>query len=55
MQRVDGDDLFVDRAGVERKSILTLKEDPELELLLLENTGQELTPAQKTFRGRWLN
>jgi predicted metalloprotease with PDZ domain len=47
--------VFVDRAGVERKTMLTLAEDPEIDLLLVENTRQELTAAQKTFRERWLN
>jgi predicted metalloprotease with PDZ domain len=47
--------VFVDRSGVERKTMMTLGEDPEIELVFLENTGQELTAAQKDFRGRWLN
>ncbi|OFW29562.1 MAG: hypothetical protein A3H97_01110 [Acidobacteria bacterium RIFCSPLOWO2_02_FULL_65_29] len=46
---------FVDRSGAERKAIVTLREDPRLELVTLESTGAPLTAAQKTFRQSWLN
>jgi predicted metalloprotease with PDZ domain len=47
--------VFVDRSGGERKSRVVLAEDPRLELVTIESTGMALTPAQKTFRERWLN
>jgi hypothetical protein len=33
---------------------VTLAEDPRIELVTVESTGRPLTPAQKTFRDRWL-
>lgn len=47
--------VFVDRVGIEKKTSVTLGEDPHMELLPVEATGRSLTPAQKTFRDRWLN
>jgi predicted metalloprotease with PDZ domain len=47
--------VFVDRGGMERRTSLTLREDPHLELVPVETTGRSLTPAQKMFRDRWLN
>jgi predicted metalloprotease with PDZ domain len=47
--------VFVDRAGAERKSTLTLGEDPRIGVLPVEQAGGVLTAAQKLFRDRWLN
>jgi hypothetical protein len=33
---------------------MTVAEDPSLELVTLEAAGQTPTPAQRAFRGRWL-
>ena len=33
---------------------ITLKEDPALEAVLLEDTGATPTAEQKSFRDRWL-
>ena len=46
---------FVDRGGIEKKTSVTLGEDPQLELVPRRNDRAALTPAQKTFRDRWLN
>jgi predicted metalloprotease with PDZ domain len=46
---------FVDRTGLERKSSVTVAEDPRIELVPVERAGGTLTAAQKLFRDRWLN
>jgi predicted metalloprotease with PDZ domain len=46
---------FADRTGVPRTSVITLGEDPALELVPIESTGGVLTAAQKAFRARWLD
>jgi predicted metalloprotease with PDZ domain len=47
--------VFVDRTGTEKQTTVTLREDPGIDLLPVETLGGALTPAQKTFRQRWLN
>jgi predicted metalloprotease with PDZ domain len=57
-RRKPGDSVlvsYVDRAGVERKTSITLQEEPQLELVPIETTGRPLTAAQKAFRAQWLN
>jgi predicted metalloprotease with PDZ domain len=57
-RRRPGDALsltFADRSGAERKTTVTLGEEPALELVPIETTGKTLTPDQKAFRTRWLN
>jgi predicted metalloprotease with PDZ domain len=49
------DVTFVDRTGVPRTGIVTLVEDPALEIVPVESTGGALTAAQKAFRARWLD
>jgi len=46
---------FLDRAGVTRTANVTLAENPHLEIVAAEAAGGSLTPAQRTFRDRWLN
>jgi predicted metalloprotease with PDZ domain len=48
------DVAFTDRAGTQMNAPVTLAEDPALEAVAVETTGSSLTPAQKTFRDRWL-
>jgi S1-C subfamily serine protease len=45
--------VFVDRAGAPKTASVTLAEDPHVEVVPAE-AGGTLTPAQKTFRDRWL-
>jgi predicted metalloprotease with PDZ domain len=45
---------FIDRARVTHRSTVTLAEDPHLEAIPIESAGGTLTPAQRTFRDRWL-
>lgn len=45
---------FVDRAGVARTGSVTLAEDPHVEVVPVESSGGALTPAQQSFRDRWL-
>jgi predicted metalloprotease with PDZ domain len=47
--------VFADRNGVERKTSVTLREDPRVQLVPVETSGGKLTPEQKAFRDRWLN
>jgi predicted metalloprotease with PDZ domain len=47
--------VFVDRTGAQKETSVTLREDPDLNLLPIEDLGGALTPAQKTFRQHWLN
>jgi predicted metalloprotease with PDZ domain len=45
---------FVDRTGAQRSTIVTLEEDPRLELLPAEAAGRTPSAAQRAFRERWL-
>jgi predicted metalloprotease with PDZ domain len=47
--------VFVDRTGAEKRTSVTLREDPGVDLFPVEMLGGALTPSQKTFRQRWLN
>jgi len=42
--------VFVDRSGRSKTATLTLREDPHLDVVPIE----ALTPAQRTFRDKWL-
>ena len=44
---------FIQR-GSEREVELTFDENPSLEVVTVESTGQDLTDAQRTFREAWL-
>ena len=46
--------VHVDRRDVEKTATVVLAEDPHLEIVALEESGGALTPAQRTFRDRWL-
>ncbi len=54
--RKPGDSVQVvyDRRGERITSVLTLVEDPGLELVPAEEAGQALTDAQRKFRDSWL-
>ncbi|TCD12834.1 M61 family peptidase [Pedobacter frigidisoli] len=41
--------------GEQKNTKLTLAENPNLELVSIEKTGETLTPAMQTFRDNWLN
>jgi predicted metalloprotease with PDZ domain len=45
---------FTDRGGNQKNARVTLGEDPALEAVGVEASGSPLTPAQRTFRDRWL-
>jgi predicted metalloprotease with PDZ domain len=45
---------YVERAGLARNAVVTLAEDPSLDLTPVESMGKPLTAAQKMFRDRWL-
>jgi predicted metalloprotease with PDZ domain len=45
---------YVDRSGLEKTTSVTLAADPHLEVIPLEAKGTAMTPAQRTFRERWL-
>jgi predicted metalloprotease with PDZ domain len=45
---------YVDRTGVEKMTTVALVEDPHLQVGPIETEGVALTPAQRTFRERWL-
>jgi predicted metalloprotease with PDZ domain len=45
---------YVDRTGVEKMATVALIEDPHLQVVPIETEGVALTPAQRTFRERWL-
>jgi predicted metalloprotease with PDZ domain len=55
--RKPGDSLQVvyDHRGQRITSVLTLVEDPTLELVPAEEAGQTLTEAQRRFRDSWLS
>jgi predicted metalloprotease with PDZ domain len=46
---------FVDRTGAMKTTMLTLAEDPRLEIVPIEAAGGSLTAPQRMFRERWLN
>jgi predicted metalloprotease with PDZ domain len=46
--------VYIDRGGIEKTTVVSLAEDPHLEVVPIERTGGNLTPAQRTFRDRWL-
>jgi predicted metalloprotease with PDZ domain len=46
---------YVDRGGVEKRTVVTLAGDPHVEVVPAESTGTRPTPAQQAFRARWLN
>ncbi len=46
---------FIDRAGVQKTTTVTFREDPRIEVVPVESAGGSLSPAQKTFRDRWLH
>jgi predicted metalloprotease with PDZ domain len=48
------DVVYVDRSRTAKKSVVTLAEDPGLELVALEAVGGTLTADQKVFRTQWL-
>jgi predicted metalloprotease with PDZ domain len=55
--RKPGDQLkisFKRRTGAPATATITLREDPAIEAVLLEDTGATPTPAQKAFRDAWL-
>lgn len=55
--RKPGDQLkisFKRRTGAATTATMTLREDPALEAVLLEDTGATPTSAQKAFRDAWL-
>jgi predicted metalloprotease with PDZ domain len=45
---------FLRRGGEAKTASLTLQEDPEVEVVAIENAGGVLTAAQRAFRQRWL-
>jgi predicted metalloprotease with PDZ domain len=45
---------FADRTGEVRHASLTLAADPHLEIVPVETSGGSLTPAERSFRARWL-
>jgi predicted metalloprotease with PDZ domain len=55
--RKPGDTMRVEytrRSGATGSGTMTLKEDPSLEAVPVEDTGGTLTPEQKAFRESWL-
>jgi predicted metalloprotease with PDZ domain len=55
--RKPGDEIPVvyERRGRRVNAMLRLVQDPRLEIVRAENTGQSLTPAQRRFRDEWLS
>jgi predicted metalloprotease with PDZ domain len=55
--RKPGDSLQVvyDRHGERITTVITLAEDPSIELVPAEDAGQVLSEAQRTFRDSWLS
>lgn len=45
---------YLDRTGLEKTTTVTLAEDPHLEIVPAEATGNVLTPVQRRFRDGWL-
>jgi predicted metalloprotease with PDZ domain len=46
--------VYVDRSGVEKKTAVTLGEDPRIEIVPIESTGSAATAVQRAFRAAWL-
>jgi len=46
--------VYTDRSGVERKTTVTLGQDPRIEIVPIESTGGAATAAQRAFRAGWL-
>ena len=46
--------LSIRRRGVAQELTLTIGEDPRLQLVPVERTGRQLSPAEREFRQRWL-
>src|SRR5262249_24565151 len=44
---------FVDRTGSSKTAAIRLAENPHLEIVPVESSGS-LTPAQRSFRDRWM-
>ena len=44
---------FIGRAG-ERSATMTLREDPNVEVVAFEDAGRTATPEQLTFRAAWV-
>jgi predicted metalloprotease with PDZ domain len=40
--------------GITEDVTITLEEDPRLQVVPVENTGRQLTPAERGFRDAWL-
>jgi hypothetical protein len=47
-------EIAFERRGKPARAIVTVAEDPSLELVTLEASGETPTEAQQTFRNRWL-
>jgi predicted metalloprotease with PDZ domain len=46
---------YVERGGAQRTALLVLAEDPSVEVIPIERSGQPVTAAQRAFRERWVN
>jgi predicted metalloprotease with PDZ domain len=46
--------LSIRRRGVAQELALTIADDPRLQLIPVEHTGREPSPAEREFRQRWL-
>ncbi len=46
--------MTIRRRGVEQDLTVSVGEDPELQVMPVENAGRQLTPAQRAFRSAWL-
>jgi predicted metalloprotease with PDZ domain len=46
--------LYADRSGIEKKTTVTLTDDPQIEIVPIETAGGTATAAQRAFRAGWL-
>ncbi|HMB91015.1 MAG TPA: PDZ domain-containing protein, partial [Rhodothermales bacterium] len=46
--------LLVNQRGEQKQVVVTLAQDPQLEVVTYETAGRTLTDAQRTFRTKWL-
>ena len=46
--------VAIRRRGVAEELMLTVGEDPRLQVVPVERTGRQLSPAEREFRQRWL-
>lgn len=46
--------MTIRRRGTTEEVRVTIGEDPALQIVPIENTGRQLTPAEKAFRAAWL-